>query len=190
MKQKDKLFKIFFTLFCLGFIIWFGGSIVRAAIGFEIFESKPELPINLKLDKAIILEIIRLHNSTSFYTSSAYLTAVLSSIFLIIMLRKELKPRGWLFMSFILFYLSFPINLVFIYFDINLYYTLNSGLVKDFYDANVQKYFFERYKENPYVISSTLSFLTSLTIILILIWKPLEKTEEEKNIIKDFNETK
>jgi hypothetical protein len=185
MQHNTLTSKILLTFFSLGFITWFGGTIARTTIAFDIFESSPKLQLVSHYNDETRMYNVHLYGSLASYTDIGYCMALICSIILFIYWRKNIKHRGWLFMAFILFFISAPIELLLIYYDIKLniaHYWYN---VQDFNNPAINQYFIERFKNVAITIPSGLSFLAAVTCVLYVIWRPLNKTNEDVNTITE-----
>ncbi len=176
MPQYSRCFKVLLTFFAIGFVVWFGGTVIRTTISYDLFVVgsdfvlKPEYTNEVRMYNAYVYSI------TSLYTDIAYGISAISSILLAIFTRKDFKKRGWLFMAFILFILTVPFEIMLIYNDIKLSNLVYYGDVKDFFDKSIQKYYVDRVENAQYTMMSGLIMLAALTCILYAIWRPLEKT--------------
>lgn len=174
--QRYKIsLKIFLTFFAFGFILWFGGSILRTAIAFDLFVPGTKLILKEYYSNAIRMHSVYIYSMLSFYTGVGFGIAFISSIILNIKFRKILKQRGWLFMAFILFYFSSIAAGLLIYQDIRLAMDINWYHVTEFSSETVQKYVINRFKYLPVSSSYWLSLLASLTSLIYIIWRPLDK---------------
>lgn len=92
---------------------------------------------------------------------------------------KYLKQKGWLFISLLLLIFSTPIELYNLYSDYILYYVLRWKGGVDFFDANIQTYCIERFTNLFQRTLGVISFMSSLTILVLFVFKPLDKNEKE-----------
>ena len=178
MRHKTKTSKILLTLAALGFFIWFGGSVIRAAVAYDIFEPGTALTLKSYYSDMQKMETVRLFAIGALYTDVAYGVALISSIILCAYWRKYLKKRGWLFMAFVLVFITAPIELVLIYLDMELNLGLYFGneLIK-FSNNVINNYFMFRFTKMA--IPSTMSFLAFITAIIFIVWRPLDKSKKE-----------
>jgi len=172
MLHKTKIAKLLLTLYTFGIIIWIGGSIIRTSIAFELYVPATKLTLKTEYSDAIRLQNVKLYAYSALYTDVAFGAAALAIILLVIYWSKNVKKYGWLFMSLILFVLSVPYEAFQIYLDIKLNYAIQSGL-KVFDCPEISNYFVARFAK--FSIWGAMSFLTSLTSIVVLIWRPLDK---------------
>lgn len=175
--------KIFLSLLTFGIIIWLGGTVVRNAIAFDIFVPGTELTLKNWYTDEMRLTTVSLFRVASFYTIVGFCLSFVSAVYLLIQYRKEFKFKGWLLMSFILFFLASPIEFYLIYYDIKIILAFNNLMVKSFNDSIITDYFIARYSK--LTIPATLSFLASLTAVLLVIWQPLNKKKINDNQIID-----
>lgn len=192
--KSEILLNIFVNLFIFGLAIWIGGSIIRSAIIYDIYEptSNLTLPKDIYSDLAlkqntytdnIRLHAIYLYSNTSIYTNVAYILSLVSGIFLLFFNIRELKQKGWLFMSLLLLLFSAPVEIFNMYCDYQLNYVLKwDGGVLTFFDGNIQKYAIERFTNLLQRTFGVMSFLSAITTIIFFVWKPLEGTNKIKNI--------
>jgi hypothetical protein len=103
----------------LGGIMWFGGLVVRAAVGFDMFVAgtlsfKPEMPMLAQI------QTMRLFAQTSFYTLSAYTVFLLAGLGLWLSERTSWRGRGGLFIGGMLVLLYVPVELWQAWYDVQL----------------------------------------------------------------------
>ncbi|MBI5325956.1 MAG: hypothetical protein HZB41_11910 [Ignavibacteriae bacterium] len=166
----------------MGFFIWFGGSIIRTAVAYDLFIPATELTLKNYYSEELRIQTVKLFAIGAVYTDISYGIAFISTVLLCIYWRKNIKERGWLFMAFVLVFISAPVELALIYLDIQLSLGLYYGneIIK-FSDKIINDYFMFRYTKM--VIPSTMSFLAFISAIIFIIWRPLDKPD----IDKEFN---
>lgn len=176
---KLKIFdKILLSIIAVGIILWLGGNVIRTAIAYNIFvpatelQFKPDMPDNLKIYN------VNLFAMMAAYTDIGFLAALACSIILIINLRKNLKMNGWLFMSFMMFFIGALGQLFISYLDLRLIWACQYGFPYGFEDSGMKDYFLSRFRS--FAPITPLSELTAFTSILLLIWKPLAKGKQDE----------
>ncbi|MCX6155415.1 MAG: hypothetical protein NT007_14775 [Candidatus Kapabacteria bacterium] len=186
MKNQSNFVKIIVSIMAVGFIFWFVGSLLRGAIAYQVFENGQTLHIKQWLPVSDVLQTVRVYASLAIYTGIGYIVTYLLSIVLIIALRKEIKQQGWLFMALTLFLLTGVIEFYLMYYD----FQLGTGLLFDpqvrFDDYIVQQFFVSRIKNLTVATMSALSALAGLTVVLFVIWMPLQK---ELKVKRDQSES-
>jgi hypothetical protein len=175
MQHKTKTAKLLLTLIALGFLIWFGGSVIRTIIAYDLFEPGTALVLRDYYTEELRINVVRLFAMSAFYTDIAYGIALLSSVLLCIYLKGSYKDRGWLFMAFVLVFISSPVELYMIYLDIKLNLGLYVGEEIINYNNKVIKDYF-LFRITKMTIPSTISYLAFLTAIIFIIWRPLDRT--------------
>lgn len=178
MILDTKFSKLFIFLFAIGFVLWLGGGIVRASIAFDIFEPGTELLLKQSYESSIQLHSVYLYVMTAFYTLVGYGLAILTSFVLFFKAKAHFKQEGWLFMAFILFFLTIPIEAYLAYCDISLGNAIILNGVRDFYHPEVQEFFMGRFKDVTTNVFSGLSFLSALSVLFVLAFRPLSKKED------------
>ena len=193
VQNKGVFINLLINLFIFGLAIWIGGSIIRSAIIYDIYEPTSNLTIHKEIysdsvlsqntyTDAIRLHTIYLYSNTSMYTNVAYILSLVSGIFLLFFNIRELKQKGWLFMSLLLLLFSAPVEIFNMYCDYELYYVLRwDGGVLTFFDGNIQKYAIERFTNLLQRTFGVISFMSAITIIIFFVWKPLDKTNNNTN---------
>lgn len=172
--EFTKVQKLFISLFFIGVVIWIGGSIVRTAVAYDIYELKENtLQLRYWVDEKIALLTVRHFTIGSLYTSLGFLMSFFSFIAIFSKLTKHFKTNGWLLMSFFLFSLAAISEIILIYFDIRLalYVFLNSNL--SYFSNEVQSFFFHRFTKFSFLM--VYNWLAIFTIIVFLVFKPLRK---------------
>jgi len=166
--------KIILSFLGSGFILWLGGSVVRSAIAFDLFVPGSEMVLKDGFNDTIGLHTVHLFAVTAFYTAVGYSVAFLSAIILCFKHRSDLKLHGWMFMAFVMFFLTAPVESYLIYYDVQLNYALNAGPITSFGDPAVTEYFIGRFKDLS--LPAVMSLLAGVTSMLILAWRPLDKS--------------
>lgn len=166
--------KLLTSIVVVSVILWFGGSVVRMAIGYDLF-IPGTLDLKPFLTPSEINYSIRVFTLTGFYTAICYVVAWISIVVLLIMLKKQLKEHGWLFMAFILFLLGSPIELYQIQLDIKLIlFTQNT----DFRSLLGSPEFFQMFMQKFTPKLSGLGFVSMMAngiAILYCVWQPLKR---------------
>jgi len=171
---NSKSLKILLSIFAFGFIVWLGGTVFRTTIAYNLFLIGPEMHLNPAYTNMERINTIYIFSITSLLTGVGYYSAVFSSIMMCILLRKEFRRRGWLFIAFILFAITLPIQIYFSNMDWNLAVCVYYNKVIDFHHPDVQKYFVQRYQNITNSSLRTIQLLASFTCILYVIWRPLD----------------
>jgi hypothetical protein len=175
MQHRTKTAKLLLTLIALGFFIWFGGSVIRTIIAYDLFEPGTALVLRDYYTEELRINVVRLFAMTALYTDIAYCVALVSSVLLCIYWKGGFKNRGWLFMSFVLIFLTAPVELYQIYLDIKLNLGLYIGEdIINYSNKIVKDYFL--FRITKMTIPSTISFLAFITAIIFTIWRPLDRT--------------
>ncbi len=176
--RRDRIFKTFATIFVVGSIVWLGGDLVRNSIAYDLFiPSLAELKLDPTLDEAARTYAVKLFATASFYVNVGFVAAFISSFFVVSRLGKSARKSGWFFMSTVLFYIAAAVNLVLLYLDVNLELAAQFDRYFTFTSEVVRKNFIFRYEKLG--APSWLAFLSALTAIVFLIWKPLDKTKPD-----------
>lgn len=100
-------------------IIWLGGSIVRAAIGFDMFVAGT-LTFKTEMSPDAMLQAIRLFGVTAFYTMLGYGVFLLAGLYIWLVLRPNWKRSGGLFIAGIFVVLYVPVEVVQMYYDLRI----------------------------------------------------------------------
>lgn len=181
MIKHDTLSKILLSIMLLGFALWFGGSIARTAIGYDLF--KPEAVLSLKETYTNIQQMqnIYLFANLAIYTDFGYVAFVLALIIYWFKQKHVAKENGWLVMALILCLIALPVQSYLIYIDYRLANSIIFHNVRDFYDWEIQEFFYNRFVSNSWTVASSLSFLCTATSALCFAWLPLRKGEQYDN---------
>lgn len=175
------------TIFAFGFALWFGGSVIRSAIGFDVFYPSAKLELKNHYSNEIRMHSVYLYATTSLYSDIGYFAAFVSAVVLALYWRNYLKKRGWLFMSFILFIVASPVEFYLMYYDIKLSIAIYYEQVKDFASVPVTEYFVERFTQPEVATPSALAFLAVITALLYMIWRPLDEKYKDVEQIPSEN---
>ena len=183
MLQNKIIEKIIISVLVLSLIMFIGGNIVRYAVAYDIFIPGTALKLKDWYSEAIRVNTVHLFAVISFYTITGFIVAFVSSLLLFLIRIKDLKRYGWLFMAFILFFLASVVEFYLIYNDIHLIMAMNTHQIHSFTNLDIQNYFMFRLKK--LTIPSALAFLSIITSIILVIWQPLNKFEN--NTDKEIN---
>lgn len=166
-------------LLIAGVIVWLGGGIVRAAIGFDIFvpgtlDRKPFLT-----DSQINYSL-RLYGITAFYTLFGYGATLLGAVGLTISFGRALKGYGGVFMALILLYLCVPIEVYAAFLDIKLIQASQDISFDQLMSGTHLQILFAERMDSKMTAAGFLTIAAYLTSIIFLAWQPLTKKVESK----------
>jgi hypothetical protein len=174
MQVSSRWFKLFITLFTLGGVVWFGTSITRMVVGFDVF-----VPGTLEL-KTTHSEEVRLHTIWLFtllggWTGWAFGVAT-------VMLRSQYRTHGYLMMATILFALLIPVQAYVAWQDYTLWtlFDRTSGMPLA-QPAEILRVFLYRYTTTAVNVMIGMSMLAALTILLVLTLRPLVRPQLPKS---------
>ncbi|PKL86614.1 MAG: hypothetical protein CVV22_00550 [Ignavibacteriae bacterium HGW-Ignavibacteriae-1] len=180
--EISNLERFFVALLVTGFMIWFGGTIIRTALSYDLFDTGTiSIRQDLRQDQGTVGYNIYLFAQASLYTNIAYAISFISLIFLTIRFRKVLKYQGWLFMSIVLFFLNLPIEIYYIYLDYALSVEIFFNNEFVYYTSPIfRKLFLVRFENIVLSILKGISFMSAITIIILCVWQPLRKEYREE----------
>jgi hypothetical protein len=179
--ELSKPQKIATVFFFIGLLIWIGGSIVRTAIAYDIYEPVEQtLKLRFWVDDKIALLTARHYAVGSLYTEIGFLLSFFAFLYLVPKFKTHFKREGWLFMSFILFLLASISEFILFYFDLrlNLYLFFEQNV--SFNSPQIQNFFFKRLTKFNFLI--VYNWLAIFTIIIFLVFRPLRKKNEAQSI--------
>jgi transposase len=173
----SKFIKFIISILVMAVILWLGGNIMKSVLAYDLFE--PAAEMILKSDKPYdaVYQTIFLYSSLSFYTTVGYLTAFVSVLLITVHYRKNMKKYGWLFMALVLFFISSPVEFIKLYYDIQLSIAVYINGITDISHQTLNKFFIQKYQSGLLPSLSALSIFANITAILLVIWKPLEKSD-------------
>ncbi|MCX7908259.1 MAG: hypothetical protein N2560_01910 [Ignavibacteria bacterium] len=174
--EVTKTKKLFVALFFIGCIIWIGGSIIRTAIVYDIYEPyEKSLKFRYWVDEKIALMTVRHFSIGALYTAFGFLLTFISFLNLFSWIKTRFKTDGWLLMSVILYILSVISELILLYFDLRLglYVFFQSNI--SYFSNEIQTFFFRRFVNYNFLM--VYNWLAIFTIIFFLLFKPLKKNE-------------
>lgn len=178
--KNNKTLKIFLTILALGFVFWFGGTVLRTMVALDIFEPVKGLPLKEGYSDSARFQTVYLFTNLSLYTNIGYLAVLIGAIYVNFFYKNKLKSKGWLFMALVLFYISVPVEAVKMYYDAQLTLSIYYDNVNEFFSYDVKKWFVQRFQSLWLQSLGTISILANLTALLYVIWQPLNK-EQQKN---------
>lgn len=190
MQNYSKIFKIFVTLFAIGFIMWLGGTVLRTSIGYDLFVPGSDFVLKPEYSNEIRMYNVYIYVITALYTGVSYGIATISAVVLAFKTKKEFKRRGWIFMAFILFIVTIPIQGYSIYMDILLAKEVYINGVRDFFADIIQQNYIARFTLAKYTTINSISMLAALTCVLYFIWRPLDRTNDNKTLSQNIKDKK
>lgn len=183
MNIKTKTEKLFLSILAIALIIWLGGTITRTIIAYDNYIPFTQLELKPEYSDEIRIHNIYLFANISIYTIISFFIMVISAFIIFFYNIRLLKEKGWLFMSFVLFFLTIPFEIYSIILDINLLVALREGM-KHFSEFATQDFIKNKFQFLSIV--QPLVFLSCFSAIIILVIKPLDQS---KNILNNQNET-
>lgn len=175
MINFDKITKTTFTFMLLGFALWFGGAILRTAIGYDLFNPDAVLALKSHYTPQIQMQNVYLFANLAIYTAIGFSVYFISMLINFFRNKSHIKQNGWLLMAFVLMLLASPIQFYLMYFDYQLAMAVVRGGVTDFGSYQVQQFFLKRFTSNTMTVVSSLSFLSVVTSAIYCVWLPLKK---------------
>ncbi len=173
MQVSSRWFKVFVTLFALGGVVWFGTSITRMVVGFDVF-----VPGTLEL-RPTQSEEIRLHTIWLFtllggWTGWAFGVATVGGLGTAVLLRSYFRSHGYLMMATILFVLLLPVQAYVAWEDYRLWTLFDrvTGMPLA-QPAEILRTFMYRYTTTAVNVMIGMSMLAALTILLVITLRPL-----------------
>jgi hypothetical protein len=168
--MKSKLTKLFLFLIVLGAIFWLGGMNIRALIGNELFE-KNTIYFRSDLTPDYQSAILFMLANSTIVTLIAYVVVFISTIVFISLSKPNLKEKGWLMASLILFFMFTPLEFYTGYLDFKyiITYFFYGG------DGYTLKMLFLK---RVVAIGGlpAIAIFCYYTIVGLLVWRPLDKT--------------
>lgn len=175
----NKIQKLLLTVLSFSFIIWFGGALLRSSMAYDLFVPGAKLVLKSNYTLDTQMQTVYLFSILSFYTNIAYCLVFITGLILFYQFRNILRDKGWLFMCFVLFFMASPIELYKIFLDYRLSMAVYWDNLKDFNSEIIQRDFIDRFKNMTINTFSGLSFLSNITVILFMVWQPLNKKINE-----------
>jgi hypothetical protein len=165
--------RIALFLTALGGIVWLGGLIIRAAVGFDMFIAgtltfKPDMPA---LAQA---QTLRLFARTAFYTLSGYGAFLLAGAWLWLSFRSTWRERGGLFVGGMLVLLYIPVEVWQGWYDLRLIWLTQYATYADF-PLDAAKVLLTKRITILGGAGPFLSMLAYITAVFFLIVQPMKK---------------
>ncbi|MGA2297701.1 MAG: hypothetical protein ABSG15_09160 [FCB group bacterium] len=180
MDFNKPVIKLFLSVLVAGLVLWLGGTAIRAAIAFDLYLPGSELIIKNWYSNEIQIATVRLYANLALYTSIGYFLTLISGIYFAFKFRGNYKKHGWMLMSVIFFILSSLYELLTLYYDLKLNLAFASGIKLNFNDDVIKHYFVIRFTK--LAIPSALAFFSMMTCVIMLIWRPLDKTKKAEQV--------
>jgi hypothetical protein len=184
-KKFSAIDKILVSLGLISLIIWFGMNMARTIIAFDVFEpGQAELIVKNYYTQGEIARNVTLYYFLSLYTTTAFILLLISAIILAVRLISKAKQKGWILISIILFALAVPVELYRIYLDTadsiqinSLYESFENDIPK--YNESINEMFFERMEFTAVRIAGIIAYLSVLSSVIFMVFRPLEITGEK-----------
>lgn len=174
MNIKTKTEKFFLSIFAIALIIWLGGTITRTIIAYDNYIPFSQFELKPEYSEEIRIHNIYLFTNLSIFSIISFFAMVISAFIIFFYNIRLLKEKGWLFMAFVLFFLTIPVEIYSIILDINLLIALREGM-KNFSEIASQNFIKNKFQYLS--IIQPLVFLSYFSGIIILILKPLDKSK-------------
>jgi len=181
--EENFWYKLLKTLILVSFAIFFGISIARSVIFYDLYslnETTGQLELRTEFSPGIQYRSMFHFFALSAYTSVSYIAFFVFSILYCALNFKKIKYEGWLFMNLVLLVLISFFEFYVIYRDIivslGIFYdkinNINSPIIKNYME----------FKSSGNVsIFSGLSFIAQINIFIFMVFKPLRRIENKKN---------
>lgn len=165
--------RIALTLAALGGTLWFGASVARAIVGFDIF-----VPGTIEF-KAAQTEAMRLHTIWIYtllggLTGWSFAAMVIGGVWSAIALKRRWKTNGWILMNLILLLVIIPGQAWMIKQDYALWqlYDISTGMPLAPFQEIISV-FSQRVMVVAASVINGLTLLVAVTMVLTLVWRPL-----------------
>lgn len=173
--------KSLFASFLFFVALWFGGNLIRTAIGFDVF-IPGTLDIKPFLSQEQINYSLRLMGITAYYSIAGYVMSFLCALILMFTMKGNIKQKGWLFMGSFLFFIFAPYEFYLAWLDVQLIFRVNAiDFVNLLKDDGLLILFKQRF--HPWMTAiGFLSLLSYITALLFLAWQPLNVHEKAEHV--------
>mgnify|MGYP007126783423 CR=1 FL=1 len=173
-KIMKSIVKIVSAIGIIGAVIWFGGTIIRYAIAYDVFipgtlVQKPDFTPEM------LAHTVRIYTLTAFYTLFGYGATVLGIVVYAAQSYSMFRQKGWMFMVLLLFILAMPAEIYLLLTDIDLVRALQSSADTTLSAPTMIKIFLSRFSPDSIANqASTLTIFAYLTGLILLVFKPLD----------------
>jgi len=175
---QHRFSRLMLALFLLSAVVWLGGTVIRAAIGYDVFVPGT-IEYKSSMSDAERVATIRLFVSTAAYTGWAFGVASLCVLVLTFTQRAVYARRGWMLMMAILCWLLIPMQGWSFYHDYQLaqHFDLTTDPMIPLLATNeLLEVFRNRIADVGLAMANGLSILSGITIITLAAMRPLERT--------------
>ncbi len=155
--------------------VWFGLSLASQSLAYDLFVTGTTVLRNLPVDMQ--LNTIRLVANTLTTAAIAYAVMVLSVKMFLWVQRANFKKYGYLMMCMLLYSVSVPFGLYFAWLSLKLYWTVGDHYsIAGMHADTALPAFVELFTTRSWM--NFLSLGSFVTIIALLIFKPLRQVEQ------------
>jgi len=177
MPFRSRTTQFFLTLFVLGGLLWLGGSMIRAVIGFDIFVPGT-LTFKPEQSDVVRLNTVRLYALTGPWTSWGFAVCFVGGIGLMVAVRSHMRRYGWLLMSAILFVAIIPIEGFLMWEDYRLVLYFDRATSAPLASmSEIFTVFLARFQHQLLNMASGLAFFAAITLVLCTTFRPLHRYE-------------
>ena len=168
---------LFATVFAVSATVWFGMTLARMVIGFDLFEPGTTV-IKAAQNESIRLHTIWLYTLLGGWVGWSYAAAVIGAIGTTFMTARRWRDHGWMMMCALLFAVTIPGQVWSTMHDIDLWnmFDASSGMALASAD-DVMRLFLQRTTNVMSSVVSGSNLLIAVTIAVLVVWRPLRRPE-------------
>jgi hypothetical protein len=179
--ERKPLLSISTSVFALGGLVWFGTTLARMIVGFDMFNPGTTV-LKTAQAEAVQLHTVWLFTMLGGWSGWAYVVTSLGGLAALLLSMRSWKDKGWILMSGLLFATTLPGQVWIILQDIQLWTLFDSGTGLPLASAeDVMGVFLHRMTDVTSSVVNGLTILMAFTIALVLAWQPLRRPEPLTN---------
>ena len=169
------------TISLVSFVLFFGVSISRSVIFYDLYSlngTTGVLELRSDFNTAVQYRSMYHFFALSSYSSVSYLIFVVSIFGIAFINLKKIKKLGWFFMILVLVFLFSPFESYIIYRDIVVSQEIFFKGLNDINSSMLMDYM-KLKSDSRISLLSGLSFLSQITVFILLVFKPLDEIEKQ-----------
>jgi hypothetical protein len=179
------LSRTFITLFVIGSVLWFGASVARFVIAYDVYiPGTTEMKVGQTEEARLVT--VWLYTLVGGWTGWSFATAFVGFLGLTLTTMRWWKQEGWLFMSSILFTLIIPAQAWMIWQDYEMWKLFDAGTGTPLAAVSeILAVFSRRMTDVVYSVVNGLTFLSAITIMILGVWRPFRMAPQRSSTVSE-----
>lgn len=174
--------KLILSIFLLSFMQYFASDIILNQLAYSVFDIDPQGNFALSASEEVSFITIKNYALLMPVKYYSYIVSFILGIVSLFFLRKKVKERNWLFISIVMFFLSYGLDFYSNFQQVRLSMAIFLDGVNTFSDGSINAFFIEMYQSTTFSVMSGISFLSKLTLVFLYVFRPVTKNPIEEKV--------